>query len=95
LLKSFTVPLICDDSSDDESRTSSIQLSTFVYVILEDTCYFFCSNSYRADIRCAHSQINDVPRWKSIVAGEIYNDEELLKSFRIPRNMFAGLAQLL
>jgi hypothetical protein len=74
LLKSFIVPLICDDSSDDEARISSIQLSTFVYAILEDSCYIFHSNSYPADVRCACSQINDVPHWKSIVAGKIYND---------------------
>jgi hypothetical protein len=35
-----------------------------------------------------------MPRWKQILNGTIYNDEEFLKFFRVPRVMFLNFARL-
>jgi hypothetical protein len=67
LLKSFTVFLICGDSSDsdtseDEAHSSSIQLSKFVYTILEDSQYIFHPKIYPPDIQRAHFELHDIPQ---------------------------------
>jgi hypothetical protein len=100
LLSSFLIPYICNDSSDDESsgdendRNSSILLKRATYTLLEDSCYLFRSPTYRPNIRRSR-QGEDVPCWLRIINGEIYNEEEFLKFFRVPRHMFLTLARLL
>jgi len=50
---------------------------------LETAANFFALQLIR------HSrQVEDVPCWLRIINGEIYNEEEFLKFFRVPRHMF-------
>jgi hypothetical protein len=77
-----------DESSGDENdRNSSILLKTATYTLLEDSCYLFRSQTYRPDIRRSR-QGEDVPHWLRIIKREMYNEEEFLKFFRVPRHMF-------
>ena len=98
ILNTFALPLLCynssdDDSDDEDSRQTALVAKMAAYTAMEDSRYFFREPKYRHDIRCAG--ISDrIPRWKKILNGNIYNDEEFLKFFRVPREMFLNFARL-
>ena len=80
ILKSFAVPLLCgdtsdEDSDDDEEQNVDVVSTAFVYSALEDSRYIFCPLTYRPDIR-GTSFVDGTPRWKQILRGGIYNDAE-------------------
>ncbi len=79
ILNSFAVPLLCSDSSDEDSDEEEecifdVMSKAFVYSSLEDS-YIFRPLTYRPDVRGVRL-MDDTPRWKQILRGEIYNDTE-------------------
>jgi hypothetical protein len=100
ILSSFVVPLLCLDSSDEDSdeeegQRYAIAAKAATYAAMEDSRYIFHISTYRPDVRCAGSFGDVVPRWKSIINGDIYNNAEFLKFFRIPRPMFLAFARII
>jgi hypothetical protein len=98
IVKTFAIPLLCNDSSDDdtdeeEDRQMVVVAKIAAYTAMEDCCYLFREPKYRNDIRLINKS-NLMPRWKQILNGTIYNDEEFLKFFRVPRVMFLNFARL-
>jgi hypothetical protein len=99
ILKSFAVPLLCSDTSDEESdeeeeENFDVMSKAFVYYALKNSHYIFCPLTYRPDIKGTRFMGN-TPRWKQILRGEIYNDAEFLKIFRVPLPMFLAFARIL
>ncbi len=100
ILSSFVIPLLCSDSSNEDSdeedgRRYAIAAKAAAYSAMEDSRYIFRTAIYRPDVRCAGVLGDAVPRWKSIIKGDIYNDAEFLKFFRIPRPMFLAFARII
>ena len=98
IVKTFAIPLLCYDSSDDdtdeeEDRQMVLVAKIAAYTAMEDCRYLFWEPKYRNDIRLINKS-NLMPRWKQILNGTIYNDEEFLKFFRVPRAMFLSFARL-
>jgi hypothetical protein len=67
ILSSFVVPLLCSDSSDDDSdgeeeRCYSIAAKVAAYAAMEDSRYIFRTLTYRPDVQHAGSFWDDEPR---------------------------------
>jgi hypothetical protein len=98
ILSTFVVPFLCYDSSDyetdaDDDCHTALVAKLAAYAAMEDTRYFFRAPVYHLDRRGA-GMSDAIPRWKQILSGTIYNDEEFLKFFHVPRDMFLNFAWL-
>jgi hypothetical protein len=96
--KTFAIPLLCYDSSDydtdeEDDHQTALVVKMAAYTAMEDSHYFFREPRYRNDIRCINKS-DTIPRWKQILNGTVYHDEEFLKFFRMPRDMFLNFARL-
>jgi hypothetical protein len=93
------VKLFINDSDEEESDDEDIFVQTQTSV----SAHFAAANSYRFLFRdsnyCPNVRMTGmgrgIPQWKQILLGHIYNDEEFLKIFRIPRESIMPLVELL
>jgi hypothetical protein len=73
ILKSLAVPLLCFDTSDEESdeeveRNYDVMSKAFVYSAIEDSRYIFLPLTYQPDVRGTRLMDN-TPRWKANIEG--------------------------
>ena len=87
--------LLCNDSdseSDDEEILTTKGLSAIQYATMHCFCYLHRDVTHCANVR---GRKNKMPEWQKIVLGYKYNDEEMLRFFRVPRRLFHSLVRLL
>jgi hypothetical protein len=88
---------MCEDSdvdSEDEEVVSTKVIAAAQYAALMNFRYIFRASSYHADVRGRRMGYS-MSEWKKIVLGYKYNEEEFLKIFRVLRQLFFSLVQLL
>jgi hypothetical protein len=88
--------LLCDDDEpeldDDEDELINPEiLAATQYAATLNFHYIYRETSYHTDVR----RILGLPEWKTILLGYKYNEEEFLQVFRVPRNLFLFLVNLL
>ena len=82
-----------EDSDDDEMWNTKV-LAAIQYAAVTNFRYLFRETKYRPDIRGKRLGYG-MPEWRKIVLGYKYNEEEFLKIFCIPRDLFRSFAAVL
>jgi hypothetical protein len=87
---SLVVDTSDEDSDDVDERHERTLFQVTLCSSLENTRYLFRDDVYRSDVRRGNE-----PAWMRILRGEMYNEEEFLRFFRIPKALFLHFADLL